>query len=72
MGSLSCFTLYVLSHLIYIYLNFQDCFPARFAAIHFVNQPWYVEAVFKVIRPFLKDKTKEKVSHTYVMSLRQL
>ncbi|XP_074656075.1 clavesin-2-like [Tubulanus polymorphus] len=38
----------------------QDCFPARFAGIHFVNQPWYVEAAFKVVRPFLKDRTKEK------------
>ncbi|XP_064652168.1 clavesin-2-like [Lineus longissimus] len=38
----------------------QDCFPARFAGIHFVNQPWYVEAAFKVVRPFLKEKTKEK------------
>ncbi|WAR16131.1 CLVS2-like protein [Mya arenaria] len=28
----------------------QDCFPARFSAVHFVNQPWYIEAVFKMIR----------------------
>ena len=42
-------------------LLFQDCFPARFGAIHFVNQPWYVEAVFKVMKPFIKDKTRDKV-----------
>ena len=46
------------------YFIFQDCFPARFTAIHFVNQPWYVEAILKVVRPFLKEKTKEKVSGT--------
>ncbi|KAJ9601353.1 hypothetical protein L9F63_000491, partial [Diploptera punctata] len=39
----------------------QDCFPARFKGIHFINQPWYVEAALTVIRPFLKDKTKDKI-----------
>lgn len=39
----------------------QDCFPARFKGIHFISQPWYVEAALTVIRPFLKEKTKDKV-----------
>ncbi|KAH3752753.1 clavesin-2-like [Dreissena polymorpha] len=39
----------------------QDCFPARFSAVHFVNQPWYIEAVFKMVKPFLKEKTKNKI-----------
>lgn len=39
----------------------QDCFPARFTAIHFVNQPWYIEAVFKMLRPFLKEKNRNKI-----------
>lgn len=39
----------------------QDCFPARFSGIHFINQPWYVEAALTVMKPFLKDKTKEKI-----------
>ncbi|XP_067667825.1 clavesin-2-like [Haliotis asinina] len=39
----------------------QDCFPARFAAIHFVNQPWYIEAIFKMLRPFLKEKNRNKI-----------
>ncbi|XP_067145251.1 clavesin-2-like [Centruroides vittatus] len=39
----------------------QDCFPARFSGIHFINQPWYVEAALTVIKPFLKDKTKDKI-----------
>lgn len=39
----------------------QDCFPARFKGIHFVNQPWYVEAALAFIKPFLKDRTKEKI-----------
>ncbi|XP_066992577.2 clavesin-2 isoform X2 [Anabrus simplex] len=39
----------------------QDCFPARFKGIHFTNQPWYVEGALTLIRPFLKEKTKEKI-----------
>ncbi|KAJ8322286.1 hypothetical protein KUTeg_000757 [Tegillarca granosa] len=41
--------------------GFQDCFPARFTAIHFVNQPWYIEALFKMIKPFLKEKSRNKI-----------
>lgn len=47
----------------------QDCFPARFAGIHFVNQPWYIEAVFKVIKPFIKEKTKHKVCILFYLSV---
>lgn len=39
----------------------QDCFPARFKGIHFIGQPWYVEAALTVIKPFLKDKTKDRI-----------
>nr|XP_023684338.1 clavesin-1-like [Paramormyrops kingsleyae]XP_023684339.1 clavesin-1-like [Paramormyrops kingsleyae] len=39
----------------------QDSFPARFGGIHFVNQPWYVYALYTVIRPFIKDKTRKRI-----------
>ncbi|XP_019869347.2 clavesin-2 isoform X2 [Aethina tumida] len=39
----------------------QDCFPARFKGIHFIGQPWYVEAALTVIKPFLKEKIKERM-----------
>lgn len=39
----------------------QDCFPARFKGIHFIGQPWYVEAALMVIKQFLKDKIKERI-----------
>lgn len=39
----------------------QDCFPARFGSIHFVNQPWYIEAICKIILPFLKEKSRKKI-----------
>ncbi|XP_040525052.1 clavesin-2 isoform X2 [Gallus gallus] len=38
----------------------QDSFPARFGGIHFVNQPWYIHALYTVIRPFLKEKTRKR------------
>jgi hypothetical protein len=41
---------------------FQDAFPARFKSIHMVGQPWYLEAALSMIRPFLKEKTRNKVS----------
>lgn len=41
---------------------FQDSFPARFGGIHFVNQPWYIHALYTVIRPFLKEKTRKRVT----------
>lgn len=39
----------------------QDCFPAKFKGVHFVGQPWYVEASLAFIRPFLKEKTRERL-----------
>ncbi|GLD70113.1 clavesin-1-like protein, partial [Lates japonicus] len=38
----------------------QDSFPARFGGIHFVNQPWYIHAMYTIIKPFLKDKTRKR------------
>ncbi|XP_059469136.1 clavesin-2-like [Neocloeon triangulifer] len=39
----------------------QDAFPARFKAIHMIGQPWYLEAALSVIKPFLKEKTRNKI-----------
>ena len=41
--------------------SLQDSFPARFGGIHFVNQPWYIHAMYTIIKPFLKDKTRKRV-----------
>lgn len=43
------------------FMLLQDSFPARFGGIHFVNQPWYIHALYTVIRPFLKEKTRKRV-----------
>lgn len=39
----------------------QDCFPARFKGIHFIGQPWYVDAALTVTKPFLKEVIKERI-----------
>lgn len=43
------------------FFPFQDCFPVQFKAIHFIGQPWYVEAAMAVIKPFLKEKTRSRI-----------
>lgn len=39
----------------------QDCFPAKFKEIHFVGQPWYVDATLTFIKPFLQEDTRENL-----------
>lgn len=39
----------------------QDSFPVRFKQIHFIGQPWFVEASLAVIKPFLNSKTRERI-----------
>lgn len=39
----------------------QDCFPAKFKEIHFLGQPWYVEATMAFIRPFLREDVRENL-----------
>eukprot|EP00742_Colponemidia_sp_Colp-10_P005434 GILJ01005808.1.p1 GENE.GILJ01005808.1~~GILJ01005808.1.p1 ORF type:complete len:246 (-),score=34.94 GILJ01005808.1:252-989(-) len=39
----------------------QECFPARFKAVHCIRQPWYMTAVWAVVKPFLGHKLKKKI-----------
>jgi CRAL/TRIO domain len=42
-------------------LSSQDSFPVRFKGIHFIGQPWFVEAALSVIKPFLNSKTRSRI-----------
>ena len=42
----------------------QDAFPARFKGVHLVHQPWYVSIVLGVIKPFMKQKLRDRI-HSY-------
>ncbi|XP_022654023.1 clavesin-2-like isoform X5 [Varroa jacobsoni] len=39
----------------------QDAFPARFKAIHVVNQPGLYDYIYACIRPFLKPKIMKRI-----------
>ena len=41
-------------------VELQDAFPARFKGLHFLHQPWYVNLVMTVVKPFLKQKHKDR------------
>ena len=39
----------------------QESFPARFKGVHLVHQPWYISIVLSVIRPFMKQKLRDRI-----------
>ena len=44
----------------------QESFPARFKGVHLIKQPWYISIVLSVIRPFMKQKLRERIlGHGY-------
>ncbi|KAF3858896.1 hypothetical protein F7725_012097, partial [Dissostichus mawsoni] len=41
----------------------NDSFPLKVRGIHLVNEPMFFRSVFAMIRPFLPDKIRKRVSH---------
>uniref|UniRef100_A0A1B6M4B2 CRAL-TRIO domain-containing protein n=1 Tax=Graphocephala atropunctata TaxID=36148 RepID=A0A1B6M4B2_9HEMI len=39
----------------------QETFPLRFKGFHVINQPFYFDAVFAVLKPFLKEKIRQRI-----------
>ena len=39
----------------------QEAFPARFKGVHLINQPWYISIVMSVIKPFMKQKLRDRI-----------
>ena len=39
----------------------QNFFPAKFKGVHFIEQPWFVEMSLMVIKPFLNEKTSNRL-----------
>lgn len=44
----------------------QDSFPLKVRGIHFINEPLFFHPVFALIKPFLTEKIKERVSATSI------
>ncbi len=50
-------------------VELQDSFPVRFKGIHFLNEPWYLRFVLRLIKPFLKEKHRDRfITHGYDVS----
>jgi len=45
----------------------QEAFPMRFKAFHVLHEPFYFDAILAVLKPFLKEKIRRRVS-TYFFS----
>lgn len=43
----------------------QETFPLRFKGFHVVNEPFYFDAVMAVLKPFLKEKIRKRVTHIH-------
>lgn len=42
----------------------QEAFPMRFKAFHVLHEPFYFDAILAMLKPFLKDKIRKRVSST--------
>lgn len=48
------------------HIFWQDSFPLKVRGIHLINEPLFFHPVFALIKPFLTEKIKERVSaHKY-------
>ena len=39
----------------------QETFPARVKGLHLINQPWYVSMLLAIVRPFMKQKLRDRL-----------
>lgn len=39
----------------------QEAFPMRFKAFHVLHEPFYMDAILSVLKPFLKDKIRRRI-----------
>lgn len=40
----------------------QEAFPMRFKAFHVLHEPFYMDAILAVLKPFLSEKIRKRVS----------
>lgn len=49
----------------------QEAFPMRFKAFHVLHEPFYMDAILSVLKPFLKDKIRRRVNLENSFSLQK-
>ncbi|XP_064480890.1 alpha-tocopherol transfer protein-like [Ornithodoros turicata] len=49
------------SHFIKVIHLAQDGFPAKFKALHIVNEPFFMRAFMAVLMPFMKEKFRKRI-----------
>lgn len=54
---------------VFSFLRVQENFPLRFQGFHFINEPLYLYTVYSIIKPFLKEKIRCRVSFIFYLSL---
>lgn len=55
------FSIIPFSHAVF-YVCWQDSFPLKVRGIHLINEPLFFHPVFALIKPFLTEKIKQRVS----------
>lgn len=40
---------------------FQNCYPVKFARLHMINPPWYMNAIMGIVKLFLKKKIASRM-----------
>lgn len=44
----------------------QEAFPMRFKAFHILHQPFYFDAILALLKPFLKEKIRNRVRFDFL------
>lgn len=52
--------------------NLQDGFPARLKGLHMIEPPWYISLVLTLVKPFMKEKLRQRVRMPHLLSCRHL
>lgn len=47
----------------------QDSFPMRFKAFHILHEPFYFDAILALIKPFMTEKMRKRVSEYFEIEL---
>lgn len=44
----------------------QEIFPMRFKSFHVIHEPFYFSTILNMLKPFLKDKIRRRVSPSFL------